>query len=410
MTEKTVDLLIIGAGAAGLMAAIHAGRNNPDKQILLVDGSKRIGLKILAAGGGRCNVTHDVVTPDAYAGASRNAIKKVIRRFDVPETRAFFSDIGVKLKREEGGKLFPVTDKAATVLHALLTACKDSEVEVSHPTRIQTLEKTDAGFIARSDALQIRSSQVILTPGGYSLPKSGSDGLGFQLVKKLGHEVTRTFPALVPLLLEQDHFLTTLKGISVDIRLTLTNRNGKQLEHFDDAVLFTHFGLSGPGALDISRYYLAQAKGDRRLLINWLPERTPEETNALLQGLGNKQIQTWLRTMLPQRLADALVAQAGLDGSSRACDLNKSQRKTLLTTLTALPLPIRGDRGYNYAEVTAGGVPLTELNLKTMASRVCEGLFLAGEICDVDGRIGGYNFQWAWSSGYIAGVSVLGGG
>lgn len=407
--EKNADVVIIGAGAAGLMAGIWAGRTDPNRSIILLDGARKLGAKILISGGGRCNVTHDQVDESAYAGSSRNAIKKVLRRFDVPQTIEFFRELGVELKREETGKLFPVTDSARTVLQALLAAVEKANVQIRHPYRVDTVEKTGKGFCVRGVWGHINARYVVLATGGKSLPRSGSDGHGYEIAKSLGHRLTpHIFPALVPLTLPKDHFICTLSGITVPATLDLWSGSGKKLISFTDSTLCTHFGLSGPSVLDISRYYLAAKYEDPKttLTINWLPGKTQEQMDRELQALGSTTLQRYLHTYLPERLARTLCEQAGVEPNTPGHQLTRVLRKTLIHTVTRFPLPITGHRGYNFAEVTAGGVPLAELYLHTMESKVCPGLYICGEICDVDGRIGGFNFQWAWASGYIAGISV----
>ncbi len=407
MVNEQADVVIVGAGAAGLMAAIVAGRTYPDRSILIVDGAQKLGAKILVAGGGRCNVTHDQIDVAAYAGSSRNAIKKVLRRFDVPETVAFFSDIGVEIKREETGKLFPVTDSAKTVLNALLAAAKNAGVMIRNPYRVQTIEKQGGKFCISGEWGSITAARVILATGGKSLPKTGSDGHGYQIARSLSHQVTpRIFPALVPLTLPPDHFIPSLSGITVRTTLDLRSKTGRKLVSFTDSTLLTHFGLSGPSVLDMSRYYLDAKLDDSGALItiNWLPDKTPEMVETELQTYRGSALKY---LALPERLGRAICAEAAIKPELPIERLNRDQRRELVRAATQLSLPITGDRGYNYAEVTAGGVPLSEIRLETMESRVCPGLYLCGEVCDVDGRIGGYNFQWAWSSGYVAGVSVL---
>ena len=406
---EPAGVVIIGAGAAGLMAGIWAGRSNPHRRIVILDGAKKIGAKILVAGGGRCNVTHDEVHPDAYSGTSRNAIKKVLRRFDVPQTVNFFREIGVELKREATGKLFPVTDEARTVLNALLRAANDAGVRIHNPHRVEQIQKDETGFIVSGAWGSIHANKVVLATGGKSLPKSGSDGFGYELAKALGHTITeRVFPALVPLILPGGHFLRDLSGITVDATLEVRAGSGKRLVAFTDSTLCTHFGLSGPSVLDISRYFInAQLdEPSAQLVINWIPQLTPEAFDRVLQSSGRISVGRIVSDYLPERLARALCLEAGLEPSTLADQLRREQRKALVRTVTELVVPITGNRGFTYAEVTAGGVPLTEIVLETMESRLCPNLYFCGEICDVDGRIGGYNFQWAWSSGYVVGVSL----
>lgn len=387
------------------MTGIWAGRSNPQRRIVLLDGAKKLGAKILVAGGGRCNVTHHRVDASAFAGSSRNAIKKVLRRFDVSQTTRFFKEQGVKLKREETGKLFPTTDSSKTILNALLQAARDARVEIRHPQRVEVVERVGARFIVRGEWGAFSAEKVVLATGGRSIPKSGSDGHGYRIAQSLGHGITeRIFPALVPLTLPKKHFLCQLRGITLPTTLELWSGSGKRLQSFTNSTLLTHFGLSGPSVLDISRYYLAAKATDSQtaLTLNLIPTFTPNDFEQALLNLGKKQPITLLRHHLPERMARALLAQTGIDG----VQMTRQQRKQLVELVTRYPLPITGNRGYNYAEVTAGGVPLSEINLKTMASRLCPNLYFAGEICDVDGRIGGFNFQWAWSSGYVVGVSV----
>lgn len=405
--QHSAEIVIVGAGAAGLMAGIWAGRSHPEKRIVIVDGAKKLGAKILVAGGGRCNVTHHHVDAKAYAGSSRNAIKKVLRRFDVPETVTFFRELGVELKREETGKLFPTSDSARTVLDALLRGVRQAGVEIWHPWRVEGIKISETGRLEierLGGQERISAETIILATGGKSIPKSGSDGHGWTIAQSLGHTLTkRIFPALVPLTLPKNHFICQLSGLTLPTTLTLWAGNGKKLVDFTNSTLCTHFGLSGPSVLDVSRYWIDAVAEDKAatLTVNWVGLSAETFEQALL-NLGKRQPISLLRDYIPDRLAKTLIAQAQLDTP----DLTRAQRKRLVTLATRCPLPITGNRGYNYAEVTAGGVPLSQINLKTMASRIVPNLHLCGEICDVDGRIGGFNFQWAWASGYIAGTAT----
>ncbi len=427
MTQTQADIAIIGAGAAGLMAAVFAGRAAQEAgrplRIIAVDGAKKLGAKILVAGGGRCNVTHYKVDADQYAGSSTNAIKKVLRRFDAAQTKAFFAELGVELKREDTGKLFPVTDKAQTVLDALLGAVRDAGAELWHPWRVASLGRDDEGrfvitrqhtdekgrYLEAADPDTILAERVILATGGKALPRTGSDGAGYAFARAMGHSVTdRVFPSLVPILLgDEASHLTQLSGIASVATLEVRSGTGKKLKEFTNSTLLTHFGLSGPGALDISRWFFdAQHHDpDTALVINWLPGESFESADKLLLSLGKRSVHRWLKEDrgFPDRLARMLCDKAGVDANAPASALTRDQRRELVRVLTDMPLPVTGDRGFTYAEVTAGGVPLDEIDLKTMESRVQSGLHLIGEICDVDGRIGGFNFQWAWASGYVAG-------
>jgi predicted Rossmann fold flavoprotein len=415
------DIAIIGAGAAGLLAAIWAGRTaRQDSRhgaacIVLVDGARHIGAKILVAGGGRCNVTHDVVDERAYAGSSRNAIRKVLKRFDVARTIDFFRDLGVQLKREDTGKLFPTTDEARTVLDALMRAVRGAGVDLRHSWRVARIQRIADGFeITSNDARNLFARQVVLATGGMSLPKTGSDGAGFDLARGLGHSTTeRIFPALVPLILEKNSPLLNLSGISAQATLEVRSGNGNRLVSFTDSTLCTHFGLSGPGPLDISRY-LTDARfedPDAYLIINWLPGETVESLDRALAQLSRSKNavscgRLFRERNLPARLVEVLCTMAGVDASAPANLLTREQRRMLVKAAIEMLAPVVGDRGFSHAEVTAGGVPLSELRLETMESRVCPRLHIIGEMCDVDGRIGGYNFQWAWASGYVAGIAA----
>lgn len=404
-----MTIAVVGAGAAGLMAAISAGRAGA--RVVALDGARTLGAKILISGGGRCNVTHHAVDETAFAGSSPAAIRKVLRRFGVPETVAFFAGLGVTLEREETGKLFPTTDRARTVLDALLRAARDAGVEVVHPWRVAAVRPVTPGFVLMApDGREREAGRVILATGGRSVPKSGSDGGGYAIAKSLGHTVTDVRPALVPLVLADGHFLRGLSGLAAPATVEVRSGSGRRLAAFTGPVLCTHSGLSGPAILDVSRHLLAAraASAGAGLVVNWVPGMTAEELDEYLRTMGGG---TPLRLLqgqgqVPERLARALCVAAGVDPATPGYRLTRAGRLALARTATQLAVPVVRDAGYDFAEVTAGGVPLRELDLETLASRKCPGLFICGEICDVDGRIGGFNFQWAWASGYVAGLGA----
>lgn len=408
--SRPADTVVIGAGAAGLMAAIWAARGSTSRRIVVLDSARRLGAKILISGGGRCNVTHREIDARSFAGSSRNAIGKVLRSFDVERTVDFFREIGVDLECESTGKLFPVSNTARTVLEALLGAARDLGVEFAHPCRVDRVDPDPEGFLVAGSWGSLRAPRVVLATGGRSIPKSGSDGHGYELARGLGHHVNRTFPALVPLTLPAGHWIRSLSGVALEAELRVVSSSGKRRDAARGPVLFTHFGLSGPAILDISRF-LIQARLDDRgasLSANWMPGRTAESLLDEWERVDTEPIGRLLRHRLPNRFVEALAAEAAIDLAVPVRSLRKDARRRLARDLVEHGLPVTGDRGYDHAEVTAGGVPLSEIRLTSMESRIRTGLHLCGEICDVDGRIGGFNFQWAWSSGYLAGVGARG--
>jgi len=391
--SATHDVAIIGAGAAGLMAAIQAGRAGA--RVLLLDGAPKIGAKIIISGGGRCNVTHDVVTPDDFNG-NRNAIAKVLRAFTVEQTIEFFSSLGVALKREATGKLFPVSDRARDVVDALLRAAREAGVEVRAGVRVTSVER---GFVMNDE---IRAKRIVLATGGRSVPKTGSDGFGYALAQLLGHSVTGTFPALVPLLIDPQHWAASIRGTSVDAELSVKTTSGRVVRRERGSMLFTHFGISGPVVLDISRHWIAARPA--LLSANLLPGESFASMQSMLIAESQRNPHATVASLLKRRLPDRLVAQVA--PNTPLARLSKEERNDAIRKIVECELPVTRDRGFEYAEVTAGGVPLSEVNVSTMESRVCPGLYVCGEILDVDGKIGGYNFQWAWSSGYAAGIGA----
>jgi predicted Rossmann fold flavoprotein len=399
------DVAVVGAGAAGLMAAIFAGRTGT--RVTLLDGAPRIGAKILISGGGRCNITHYVVTAADFNG-NRNAIARVLRTFDVEATIAFFAELDVPLKREEGGKLFPVSNRARDVIEALLGAANAAGVNVVTGEKVTKITAGDQSFLI-NDHLTTRS--VILATGGKSVPKTGSDGSGYLLVRALGHTVTDLFPALVPLLLEPGHWLTRLSGSSVDAELFVKGPGGRILHRASGSMLFTHFGLSGPVVLDISRHWIAESRagsGAVSLHANLLPGEAFESLDVTLIAEARRNPMMTIAGVLRRRgIPDRLAAALAPD-TTPLVRVTREDRQAVVRNVVDLPLSVTRDRGFEYAEVTAGGVPLSEVDVRTMASRVLPGLFLCGEILDVDGKIGGYNFQWAWASGKLAGESAAG--
>ncbi len=406
MNVPRADVVIVGAGAAGLATAILAARRAPGLSLLLLDGAKKIGAKILVSGGGRCNVTNRCVAPDDFRGGNRHVIRRILAELPVDRTVAFFREIGVTLHEEEHGKLFPDSHSAKTVLAALLAESERGGVHLLSEQRVERIDRCDGGFSVQTATTHVTARYVVLATGGRSLPKSGSDGFGYELARRLGHTLIAPVPALAPLVLEGD-FHRPLSGISHEVEIHV-RVEGERPTVIRGALLWTHFGVSGPAVLDASGLW-SRARQERRtvsLAVNFVPGGSFESAEARLLELAGQRprehLGNALATLVPARVAGALLGELGIDGATTLAHLARDARRRLVHTLLAWPLPVRDTRGFNYAEVTSGGVPLGEVDAATMASRVCPGLFLVGEILHVDGRIGGFNFQWAWSTAWVA--------
>ena len=368
--DEACDIAIIGAGAAGLATGIFAAQRLPTAQVVLMDGAAQIGAKILVSGGGRCNVVHQSVQANDF-NANQPFVRHVLAAFDHNDTIRWFESMGVSLKEESSGKLFPMTDQAQTVLDALLTRCRQLDVQVLGQRRVHSVNSTAGNddkpqFAIHHEGGTMATKRVVLATGGRSLPRTGSDGQGWQIARSLGHSVTPTHPALVPLKLEPSFFHQTLQGISQEVELSVY-AGGKQIDRRRGSLLWTHFGVSGPVVLDASRFWvIAQADNEQnnhhaQVRCSLMPDADFQETDHWLVTAAarspKRSIVSVLAEKLPQRVASVLADLIGA-GNTPLGQMRRDDRRTLVHYLTDLQLPVVGNRGWNYAEVTAGGVPL----------------------------------------------------
>ncbi|MCA0447415.1 MAG: aminoacetone oxidase family FAD-binding enzyme [Bacteroidetes bacterium] len=403
------QVIIAGAGAAGLMAAISAGRAGA-KNVLLLDASERPGTKILMSGGGRCNITNAEMDFRNFRGESVNGIKKVILQFPPDKVVDFFISAGVKTKVEEPwNKVFPVSDSASNVLNSLLAEVRKYDISFKYPVKLNSLSQVGSIWECETDKGSFSSETVILATGGFSYPHTGSDGSIWTVLRNMGVTLVQPRAALTPLKCS-DHDLHALSGLTVWCRIKV-RENGKEVFNHENSLLFTHDGLSGPGILNASEWFTDQKlRKVTELTIGFFPEENENEVREwLTDEIKNNptiKLSKLLRTKLPDRLAAVLINRLDFTDISIG-QLPREKRNKLIALLTDFKPDISGHSGFKKAEVTAGGVPFSEINLATMEVKQFPGLFLAGEIINVHGIIGGYNFQWAWSSGWLAGKSSL---
>jgi predicted Rossmann fold flavoprotein len=406
---EPAELIVVGAGAAGLACAIFTARAVPHCRIVCVDSARRIGAKILISGGSRCNVTNRAVTEKDFWGGSSRFVRHVLRAFPDSQAVEFFSALGVALHEEEDGKLFPDSNTSRTVLNALVRESGRLGVSLVTGERVTAVTTDGEQFTATTaSGRTFVSRAVVICTGGRSLPKTGSDGFGYELARRLGHGCVSTVPALAPLLFDdwQD-----LAGVTHRAALTL-RIDGRAVTTLEGSLLWTHFGASGPLPLNMSRHWHRAAENGHRceVTINLCPGDTFETLDEWLRAQERirprAQIVTVIASRMPHAVAERFIGRAGVPRELTMAHVTREHRHALVRALSETPLPVRGSRGFAYAEVTAGGVPLDEVDAATMGSRVCRNLFFAGEILDVDGRLGGFNFQWAWSSAWVAAQAI----
>lgn len=410
------DVVIVGAGAAGLATAIFLRRANPSRAVIVLDGAKKPGAKILISGGSRCNVTNARVTDRDFWGGRSTIIRRILRAFPVDETIAFFREIGVPLHEEAEGKLFPDSNRSRDVLDALLGELTRVGGEL-RPNRRVVDVVADAGefAVATTSGDDLRAAAVVLATGGKSLPRTGSDGGGIEIAHRLGHTIVPTTPALAPLLLaDEDAMHRELTGVADDVELAIWI-DGAIAIRLAGAMLWTHFGVSGPVALNASRHWLRAAIDGHAaaVTVSFCPARdfadVDGEWTRLALDHPRLMLQSALARTIPASVASAILNALSLEPTAPLAHFARDDRRRLVRSLVEWPLPVTGTRGYGFAEATAGGVDLTEIDSATMESRVCRGLYLVGEMLDVDGRIGGFNFQWAWCTGRVAGNALASG-
>jgi predicted Rossmann fold flavoprotein len=423
-------IVVVGAGAAGTMAAIFAASKGADT--LLVERTKDGGRKILISGGGRCNILPARLDESRFVSdSSPHLVRRIVRSWPLHEQISFFEgELGLPLVEEfESGKLFPRSQSARDVRDTLLTHARRNGVTILTGTLVTGIERSgDRWIVQRHEGERFEADAVVLATGGLSVPNTGSDGRGLKMAEALGHVVNPTYAALTPLTAglpaarsTQVSFGETilsaadgaphlpfahLSGVSVPV--TITARSATRQAQATGGFLFTHHGYSGPSVLDVSHVAVrsqSEPETPARITVQWTPLRDGDWEN-IFRLPGTRTVLAAVTSELPNRLADALVAAARVDPSRQLAQLGRGERLRLIDTLVRGELPWTGDEGYKKAEVTGGGVSLADIDPRTLESRRHSGLFLCGEMLDAFGPIGGYNFLWAWATGRAAGIGA----
>ena len=391
------------------MAAIFAARGGA--QTTLLERTRDGGRKILISGGGRCNVLPMQVDESRFVtDSSPNTLRKMLRSWPLAEQRSFFeSELGIPLSEEpESLKLFPTSNKARDVRDGLLRYARTTGVSVHTDTQVSSIEPMGSGWrVKMENASSIECDAIIVATGGLSVPTTGSDGLGLRELQRLGHVMHPVYAALTPLTATKSPF-AELSGVSLRVTISardaVTNRSASSTGGF----LFTHHGYSGPSVLDVSHVAVrsrAEADGSAQVNVNWTGFSIEEWATAL-QPQGNRTVLGAVRVHMPDRLANVLIGLAKVETTRLLAELRREERARLMTVLIATELPWDGDEGYRKAEVTGGGVSLSEVDPRTMESKRHRGLFICGEVLDAFGPVGGYNFLWAWATGRAAGIGA----
>ena len=400
------EIAVIGGGASGLMAAITAKKSG--KEVIILERKDRILKKVLITGNGRCNITNVNANISNYFGKNISSVENILNRFTPQDTMDFFNELGIVCNEENRGKVYPLSGQASSVVDALRFEAEKLGIKIETEFYVRKIEKDGFKFrIYSEDKKKIEAGRVILAAGGQSYPELGSNGSGFELAKELGHSVTKLSPSIVQLKTEKNQ-VKGLQGIKTDVAVTAYGDN-KKICTYDGELLFTDYGISGNVVFNIS--FVMPLYKNVEFEIDFMEKFDYNELYEMLKErkriLSHLTMENYFNGMINKKLGQFLSKVSGIEKLSKPVkDLNDSEIRKLCTVLKKYRIKILDTTGFRNAQVTAGGVSLDEVNSETLESRIVKGLYFSGEVLDVYGECGGFNLQWAWASGYIAGKNV----
>lgn len=407
-------VLVVGGGAAGMLAAIFAARNG--NQVILFEKNEKLGKKLYITGKGRCNITNacDMETLFDHVVTNSKFLYSSFYSFNNFDVIDFFEQLGLKIKIERGNRVFPESDKSSDVIAALQSELRKLKVEINFNTEVIKILVNNgefSGIQVKNDKAIITGDKVIIATGGLSYKSTGSTGDGYQFAKEIGHTVTETHPSLVPFNIKEEYIIKELQGLSLkNIRIQVTSKNKEIFSDFGE-MLFTHFGVSGPVILSASSFVIPYMKNkDVSLLIDLKPALTKEQLDARIlrdfEEFSNKQYKNALDKLLPKKLIPIIILLSGIDPEKKVNLITKEERLKIVDIIKEMKLGVSSLREYNEAVITKGGITVKEINPSTMESKFAKNVFFIGEVLDLDALTGGFNLQIAWSTAYAAGNAV----
>lgn len=406
-------VLVVGGGAAGLIAAGRAAEMG--HEVTLYEKNNQLGKKILITGKGRCNLTNASDVDNFIENIPGNPyfLYSAFYHLDSEKTIDFFQKLGLKTKVERGNRVFPISDQAKDVVDALERYVNKNKVKLclGQPISGLALKEGKLLGVRLPNGTIVKGDAVILATGGLSYPGTGSTGDGYKMAKEAGHCITKLYPSLVPLR-TKEKWCSALMGLSLkNIRILIKDKNGKKIYEDFGEMLFTHYGISGPVILSASRHLVGKLEEECKVFIDLKPALDEKTLDARIlrdfEKFMNKNFKNALDDLLPQKLIPVIISLSGIGEEKKVHDITKEERKKLIHLIKNLTVTIQGTTGYNEAVITCGGVEVDEVNPSTMESKLVENLYFSGEILDVDAYTGGFNLQIAFSTGYLAGESVL---
>lgn len=393
------DVVVIGAGAAGMMCAAVAGQSG--KRVLVIDHASKLAEKIRISGGGRCNFTNLHATPSNFLSENPHFCKSALSRYTPQDFLSLVKRYKIAFHEKHKGQLF-CDDSAEDIIRMLKAECDLGKVEWRMPCSVSELSKTDYGFLVATERGLVQASHVVIATGGLSIPKIGATDFSYRIAKQFNLKIVEPRPALVPLTFDAASWepFVPMAGISLEVDIETGEKKSKII--FREDLLFTHRGLSGPAILQISSYW----QNGQSIRVNLLPELDVAEELIAAKSTTKKNLANFLATYLPARLIDGLLLAHGFDGNLKIADMQDKRLRLLGEKMNRWELQPNGSEGYRKAEVTRGGVDTRELSQQSMMVNKVPGLYFIGEAVDVTGWLGGFNFQWAWASGVAAGKGV----